>query len=137
MEWKSEYSLGIEEIDTQHKTLLELIAAFEHAVAEDAHWNTVQPLIARTREFVKFHFAVEESLMQIVGYPGYSAHRTEHQAVLEQLAALEHRVLRQETKGELKRMMRSWLFRHIIDSDQPFARYALDQFPRLKCAGLK
>lgn len=135
MQWKDEYSVGIEEIDDQHKTLLELIAAFEHAVEQDAHWNTVQPLVARTREFVKFHFAVEESLMRIVGYPGYTEHRAEHEAVLEHLAALEHRVLRQETKGELKQMMRAWLFRHIINSDQPFARYALDGFPRLKGAG--
>lgn len=137
MQWKDEYAIGIEEIDSQHKTLLEFIADFEHAVAGHAHWNTVQPLIARTREFVKFHFAVEESLMHIVKYPGVDAHRAEHQHVLEQLAALEHLVLRQETKGELQQMMRTWLFQHIIESDRPFARYVIGKHPELASNGVE
>ena len=137
MEWKDEYAVGIREIDNQHKTLLEFIADFEQAVEGKAHWNTVQPLIARTREFVRFHFSVEESLMQIVRYPGFAAHRAEHQYVLEQFAALEHRILRQETKGELLQVMHTWLFQHIIDSDKPFARYAIDKHPDLACTGIK
>jgi hemerythrin len=134
MQWKEEYAVGIGEIDDQHKTLIVFIADFERAVEGKAHWNTVQPLIARAREFVKFHFAVEESLMQIVKYPGFAAHRDEHQYVLEQLAALEHRVLRQEDKGELLKMLHAWLFQHIIDCDKPFARYAIDKHSDLACA---
>lgn len=137
MNWKDEYAIGIQEIDNQHKTLLEFITDFEQAVEGKAHWNTVQPLIARTREFVKFHFAVEESLMHIVKYPGFAAHRAEHQNVLDQLAALEHRVLRRETMGELQQMMRTWLFQHIIESDQPFARYAIGKHPDLACTAVK
>ena len=135
MKWKDEYSVGIEEIDNQHKTLLQFVADFERAAEGKAHWNTVQPLIARTREFVKFHFAVEESLMQMVRYSRSAAHRAEHQDILEQLATLEHRVLRQEAKGELLQLMNTWLVEHIIESDKPFARYALDLFPDLASAG--
>jgi hemerythrin len=54
---------------------------------------------------VKFHFAVEESLMRVVNYPQLVAHRAEHQYVLKQFAALEHRVLRQEMKEELLPMI--------------------------------
>jgi hemerythrin len=125
MMWKDEYAVGIQEIDDQHKTLLEFLAEFEKAVEGRAHWNTVQPLIARAREFVKFHFAVEESLMQIVGYPRFVAHRAEHQYVLEQFEILERRILPEEVKGELLPLVHAWLFRHIIDSDTPFARYAI------------
>ena len=131
MKWNDEYAVGIEEIDDQHKTLIEFITDYEQAVEGKAHWNTVQPLVARTREFVKFHFAVEESLMQIVRYPGFAAHRAEHRQVQDQLAALEHRVLRQEAKEDLLQLMHSWLFQHIIESDQPFATYAIDKHPDL------
>ena len=125
MMWKDEYALGIQEIDDQHETLLKFITEFEKAVEGRAHWNTVQPLIARARESVKFHFAVEESLMRIVDYPRFAAHRAEHQDVLEQFAILEQRVLRQEMNAELLPLVHAWLFRHTIDSDQPFARYAI------------
>jgi hemerythrin len=125
MMWKDEYALGVQEIDNQHETLLELITEFEKAVEGRAHWNTVQPLVAKAREFVKFHFAVEESLMQIVAYPQFVAHRAEHQFILEKFAILEQRVLRQEMNAQLLPLVHSWLFRHSINSDQPFAGYAI------------
>ena len=90
------------------------------------HWNTVQPLVVRAREFVKFHFAVEESLMQIVGYPRLVPHRAEHRYVLTQFEALEQRVLRQEFKGELLPLISSWLLYHMTESDKPFGQYALN-----------
>lgn len=124
MIWKEEYASGIEEIDNQHKTLLEFVTEFEKAVEGRAHWNTVQPLITRAREFTKFHFAVEESLMQIIDYPQFVAHRAEHQYVLKQLAILEQRILQQEMKEELLPLVHAWLVRHSIDSDTPFAGYA-------------
>jgi hemerythrin len=124
MIWKDEYASGIEEIDNQHKTLLEFVTEFEKVVEGRAHWNSVPPLITRAREFAKFHFAVEESLMQILDYPQFVAHRAEHQYVLEQFAILEQRVLQQEMKDELLPLVHAWLVRHSIDSDTPFAGHA-------------
>ena len=134
MEWKAEYATGIPEIDLQHKTLLQFITDFERAVKGEMHWNTVQPLIVRAREFVTFHFAVEESLMQICNYPQLAAHRAEHQSALKQFAALEQRVLRQEKINELLRELSSWLFDHIIESDKPFARHALNSYREANAA---
>jgi hemerythrin len=127
MMWKDEYALGIQEIDNQHKSLLEFITEFEKAVEGRAHWNTVLPLIARVSEFVKFHFAVEESLMQMVAYPRFVAHRAEHLFITAQFAFLEQRVRRQEMNAELLPLVHACLFRHSIDSDQPFAAYAIGQ----------
>lgn len=127
MQWKDEYAIGIPELDNQHKTLIEYLTDFELAFAGRAHWNSVHPLIVRARGFARFHFAVEESLMQIVDYPGFFAHRAEHQYVLQQFEALEHRVLRKEMKDDVLPQITAWLFQHIIDSDKPFAHYALGQ----------
>jgi hemerythrin len=131
MQWNDDYAIGIPELDNQHKTLIEFLTNFELAFDGNAHWNTVHPLIVRARAFVKFHFAVEESLMQIVGYTAFVAHRAEHQQVLQQLEALEQRVLRREMKDEVLPQISAWLFLHIIDSDKPFARYALAKYADL------
>ena len=127
MQWKDEYAIGIPELDNQHKTLIEFLTEFELAFAGRAHWNTVHPLIVRARGFIRFHFAVEESLMQIVNYPGFIAHRAEHQYVLQRFADLEQRILRKNMKDELLPRITAWLFDHIIDSDRPFAQYAFDK----------
>lgn len=132
MLWKDEYALGIREIDDQHEGLVAFITELEKAVEGREHWNTVQPLIARARELVKFHFAVEESLMQMVDYPRFAAHRAEHQQILDQFAILEQRVQRQDLRGELLPSVHSWLFRHTVDSDQPFARYATGERDALR-----
>ena len=134
MQWKAEYAIGIPEIDSQHQTLIEFITEFEHAVEGKVHWNTVQPLVVRAREFVKFHFAVEESLMQIVDYPQLVAHRAEHRYVLEQFEILEQRVLRQEFKAELLPLISSWLLQHMIESDKPFGRYVQHALHLVKAA---
>lgn len=122
MEWKDDYSIGISELDNQHKSLIELLTDFEHAFDGKAHWNAVHPLIVRARCLLRFHFAVEESLMQIVNYPNFLAHRAAHQHVLQQCEALERRVLHQEMKDEVLPKLSFWLFQHMIDSDKPFAR---------------
>ena len=125
MQWKAEFAIGIPEIDQQHQTLIEFVTEFEDAVAGRVHWNAVHPLVVRAREFVRFHFAVEESLMQIVDYPLLAAHRAEHLYVLRQFSALEMRVLRQEFRAELLPLISAWLVDHMTDSDKAFGDYAL------------
>ena len=136
MQWKDEYAVGIPELDNQHKTLIEYLTDFELAFEGQSHWNTVHPLIVRARGFVRFHFAVEESLMQIVNFPGFFAHRAEHQYVLQQFEAFEQRVLRKEMREEVLPQITSWLFHHIIDSDKPFAQYALGSRGELARTGI-
>lgn len=135
MKWTDEYAIGIPELDNQHKMLIELLTDFEKVYEGKAHWNTAHPLILRARGVIRFHFSVEKSLMQIVNYPGFLAHRAEHQVVLQQLEALEHRVLLMEMKDDVLPKLTTWLFQHMIDSDKPFARYAISNCGEFGCAG--
>ena len=132
MEWKAEFLTGIAEIDDHHRTILDFVTEFEKAAAAKMHWNTVQPLLVRAREFARFHFSVEESLMQILKYPEYADHRAQHQDVLAKLAMLETGVLRQRLKEEALPLFRTWLIDHIVWSDKNFSQWALAQYPGLK-----
>ena len=46
-----------------------IITRYEVLSEEKASWHEVHPLIVRTREFMEFHFSVEESLMRLLPYP--------------------------------------------------------------------
>jgi len=120
MQWKPEYETGIDEIDDQHRTLIQLVTEFEAAVNANADWNTLFPLITRAKEYTKFHFAVEESLMQICDYPRAAAHRAEHRFILERVASLKSGVLRKQLMDDLVPQFRSWLLGHFLDSDRHF-----------------
>ena len=128
MKWKQEYELGISEIDAQHQQILEFITAFENLHRDGAHWNEIHPLIVRTREFVRFHFSVEESLMQVLRYPLPEPHHAEHRYVLDHLATLERQVLHKRVAEDLVPKMRHWLFDHIIGIDRDFARFVLSRY---------
>jgi hemerythrin-like metal-binding protein len=125
MKWKAEYATGIHNIDNQHRTIVGFITQFESMAETEAHWNDAHRLILRTREFMEFHFCVEESLMQILPYPDSAAHRAGHQHVLRQIAQLEDRVFRENMRDELAPLMRNCLIDHIVGGDKWFAQYAI------------
>src|SRR5512142_1364592 len=124
MQWTSAYETGIVEIDQQHRTIVGLFTEFETAINADASWDRLYPLLAHARDYAKFHFAVEESLMQILGYPRASAHRSEHRFVLERIADLEQGVLRKSMLEGLAPQFRTWLLSHFLESDRHFTGFA-------------
>lgn len=68
MEWKKEYSVGIHEIDKQHKTLIESISGIEPAVAQ-YDLRSADAALVCLADLAHAHFALEEILMRIHDYP--------------------------------------------------------------------
>jgi hemerythrin len=128
MEWKAEFATGIRNIDHQHKAIVEIITLFEEISGDKASWHEVRPLILRTREFMEFHFCVEESLMRLLPYPDCDAHRDEHLRELQRIANIERRTLRGNMLHRLAPLMRHCLFGHIVAGDKRLAQYALSLF---------
>lgn len=128
MKWKSEYATGIHNIDHQHQEIVEIITLYEKLSEDKASWHEVHPLILRTREFMEFHFSVEESLMRLLSYSDRDAHRAEHQRELQHIADIERRMLRGDMHERLAPLMHHCLFGHIVAGDKRFAQYALSLF---------
>jgi len=125
MDWKAEYATGIRNIDHQHAHILQIISLYEKVSADKATWHEAQPLILRTREFMEFHFSVEESLMRLLPYPHCDAHRAEHLLELKHIDDIERGVRSGAIRDSLAARMRDCLFGHIIAGDKRFAQYAL------------
>ena len=130
MDWKAEYATGIRNIDHQHAQILQIITLFELLSGDKARWHEVHSLILRTREFMEFHFSVEESLMRLLSYTDGAAHRAEHQLELKQFADIERGILTGTIHGSLAARIRDCLFGHVIAGDKRFAQYALSLFGR-------
>jgi hemerythrin len=128
MEWKTEFATGIHNIDHQHKEIVEIITLYEKISEDETRWHEAHPLVLRTRDFMEFHFSVEDSLMRLLPYPDCDAHRAEHQRVLQHIADIERRMLRENMHDRLAPMMRHCLFGHIVAGDKHLAQYALGLF---------
>jgi hemerythrin len=129
MKWETKFGTGIHNIDQQHRELAHIVTQYENVCAQDAtSLREVRPLIMRTREFLQFHFSVEESLMRLLPYPEFDVHRAEHQNELEYIADIGRRILSGNARPSLAALIRRRVFAHIANGDRHFAQYALRIF---------
>jgi len=127
IEWTDDLSVGIEEIDQQHRSLVEIVNDIHEAIAQHKAKEAMDELLQRLEEYTRIHFAVEESLMRIFHYPAYETHQVEHQKLIEQLKDIRTKFA--EGHGgvtfELMQVLRNWLVKHIDGSDKAYTSHFL------------
>ena len=124
-EWSDSYSIGINEIDAQHKTLLECLSRLKKWHAEGYGTAAVLDAFNQLSDYARIHFAVEESLMRILGYPDYEAHHEEHDRLTEELRQLERKMMSSDVTDEVIVFLEKWVVEHIMQSDRKYAQHFL------------
>lgn len=136
VEWSDVLSVGIEEIDAQHKVLVGMINEMHEAIHERRGSDAVHGVLTKLGDYTRIHFAVEESLMRILGYPGYDEHKELHEELIANLQDLQHKVDTGKTAigFELMHFLKIWLTKHIMESDQQYAEFFINAGakPRLR-----
>ncbi len=122
IEWNDKLSVGIQEIDEQHKRLVELANRLNVALLSktgDDEASEVLDVLDKLIEYTRTHFVVEESLMRILGYPDYEEHKQHHEALVLKVLAFRKRLQEDHRIGrvELMEFMRDWLVNHIMKED--------------------
>src|SRR5579859_7631936 len=127
--WRSEYSVGNDLIDSQHRHLLELAGLLRRALATGQAVSIVEEALRALQAYVSEHFAEEEALFDAIGSPASKAHRRQHQLIVVELEEL----LADQALGyrHLERKLVEWvedrLVGHLIRDD----RAAAAKRPRL------
>ena len=125
LEWKDEYSLGIPEIDLQHKRIFDcFVTIADDGLTKQDKWLTDSSIVQLVG-LLQGHFALEENLMRSLGYPELERHIEEHQQFNAELHELAQMSLR--TKGNMShdmiKVFQKWQREHIIKSDRHYADY--------------
>ena len=123
MEWNEGLAVGIRELDEQHKNLIEAANVIESTVASRDRWYSIHAAMVRLSEAARIHFAVEECLMSIFGYPKLEEHHTEHQRFTEKLKSLQNESLHARVSDEMAQFSKDWLQDHIVGMDRAMAEY--------------
>lgn len=109
---------GITEIDAQHEVLFDIVARLEKAVTSEDRWSAVHFGLVELAGYVNIHFAVEEVLMRLHGYPDLEAHIVEHRRFSAELSDLEENSVRRiDISATMLAMLRAWLINHIGGAD--------------------
>lgn len=123
MEWKDKYSVGILEIDDQHKLLLRSFTALEEAIKLNQGWSNTHYAILDLIQLARMHFSFEEAIMRMFAYPGMEAHQKEHQSFFAKLGSIERHSLKKSADVEMVQFLRGWLTTHILGSDRGYAHH--------------
>jgi len=123
-EWSDEYLIGIEELDYEHR---DLINRLNELHGELAHYNEkgkIEDCLREIQVRVVAHFALEEHFMLDNNYYGYAPHKEEHDNFLTVVADLIDKFLADPELSygdELEEQLRHWIVNHILTSDQELA----------------
>lgn len=129
MHWKDKYSVGIEEIDKQHRVLLDYFSLIEDTVANGGNWSNLHFILIQLHDFARIHFSVEEALMRMYAYPGSADHISLHQGFFAKLKELEQQSLTTDvTKGTVE-FLHQWLLQHIMGADKGYADHIANGAP--------
>jgi hemerythrin len=133
MEWKDEYSVGILEIDNQHKLLLRSFSVIEESIKLDQGWSNTHYAIDELIRLAQMHFSFEEAMMRMFSYPGTDAHQREHQHFFAKLDNIERRSLEKNVEVEMVRFLKGWVTTHILGSDQGYAEHIFSGAQIVRC----
>ena len=88
LEWRDDFRIGIEEVDHEHRGLIDLINALHAALGEDHSGDRVEAFLGEIYASISSHFALEEKVMRARRYEDLAAHKADHERLLDDLRDL-------------------------------------------------
>jgi hemerythrin len=120
--WSQEMSVGVPELDDDHRTLVGLINKLADAQdIDDA--AVIEAVLDSLSTYVDEHFQREEEYMDSVGYPQLPEHRQKHRALTAQVEQirLEFFLGNRDCLGEhTLAFLKEWLRQHILIEDMQY-----------------
>ena len=122
MKWDKSLSVGVEELDEQHKKLIEMInEAYEAIQKHDAH--LVADLLTKMRDYAQLHFATEEEYLREAHFPELQQHKFYHKKFTTDVDAFQEKQFEKTNLSQIFVYLSRWLTQHIMEEDMKYVKY--------------
>jgi hemerythrin len=125
IEWTDNLSVGIEEIDSQHKRLIGLINELHAAMMERRSKDALGVIIGGLKDYTVTHFSTEEMYFDKFKYQNSLSHKKEHQGFVDKVN--EYKTGFEKGKimlsVEIMDYLKNWLVAHIQKIDTAYAPF--------------
>lgn len=122
MEWHDALNAGIAVLDEQHRALFDCVNRLQGAAVSGRQFLTIHE-ICQLRSYVRFHFATEEQLMRVHGFPRLHEHVSEHRQFAAKLYHLMMANTRHDNSAEMIEFLTAWLADHVGRADMEYVPY--------------
>jgi len=123
LEWNEEMSVGIDEIDTDHKKILSIISSIIETIDTNCNAENIEKYFADLTVCTTAHFKQEEALMKTLAFSDFIEHQKGHQAFLNQLPELKNKLLNSnnvDAAEQVSQFLYDWVIEHILISDMDY-----------------
>lgn len=124
LEWKEEYSIGVETIDQQHRQLFKIgnkiYDLLENYMLDDKY-DKIASIILQLKEYTIYHFKCEEEYMLEIKYPRYFSQKVEHDDFIDKIESIELDKMDENQNQFIRELMIfifDWVLNHILQSDK-------------------
>jgi len=123
--WDKTLSVEVEEIDEDHRKLVNLLNILNHALAEGEAPDYLEAVLEELISCTVWHFKHEERLMLKYGYAGMAEHKREHRELIDSAQALQQKFLQtgKLVATEDIEFLEHWLTEHIYIADMKMGSY--------------
>ena len=118
LQWKDRYSVGIAAVDHEHKELIDLINRLYDEWVKGGPRGSVEGFFGDLYKVISAHFALEERFMRERGYDQLTAHKNDHERLLDEIRdIMDDFVDEEQTASALAGRLESWFSRHFETHD--------------------
>ena len=118
LQWKDQYSVGIDAVDHEHKQLIALINRLHDELTASGEKLSIEAFFGDLFKGISAHFALEERFMGERRYDQLPQHKADHERLLDEIRDImddfeEHEV----ASAELSAQLDTWFSRHFETHD--------------------
>jgi hemerythrin len=118
LQWKDQYSVGIDAVDYEHRELIALINRLHDELMTKGKGSSVSTFLGDLFAAISAHFALEERFMREHRYDQIVQHKTDHERLLDEIREIMDDFEEREiASSELGARLDAWFSRHFETHD--------------------
>lgn len=122
IKWTTEYSVGVEEFDEEHRHIFKLINNLEDAISVGQGEEVLAAVFDELLAYTESHFHHEEEMLREINFPGYGTHKAEHEKLSTKVADL-NKDRDYVFPDNVSEFLRDWIGNHILGTDKEYGSY--------------
>jgi hemerythrin-like metal-binding protein len=122
LDWQESMSVGVKEIDDQHKQLLDAISTLNDAIINKSVDKVLFSIFDRLFDYMEVHFATEEKYFDKFAYEDSETHKAAHRFFGNRVTEMHQKIDRDihELSLELVAFLEFWLVGHVMVMDKKY-----------------
>jgi hemerythrin-like metal-binding protein len=127
--WNDEFSVGIPEVDEQHKIFIFMLNDLFAIKRDESNLESINKIITDFIAYAEWHFGAEVKYMKICNFSLQKEHLEEHKLILDRFTELKYEIkncFSDDYMSELYIILKKWFVSHLTSTDQLLYKYIID-----------